>query len=61
MGNVEWFLSQKSQFDLEEKIRNNNKKRTCASLLQSSEDRKQEIFYMALSNLRLDVEKIAPS
>ena len=44
--NVKLFLSQKSQFDLIEKVKNKNKKRTRASLFRSSEDRKQEIFSM---------------
>ena len=49
MENVKLFLSQKSQFDLVEKIRNKNKKRTRASLFQSSKDGKQEKkFYVAL-------------
>ena len=47
MENVKLFLSQKSQFDLVEKIK--NKKRTRASLFQSSEDRKQEIFLCGLN------------
>ena len=38
--------SQKSQFDLVEKIKNKNKNRTRASRFQSSEDGKQEIFCM---------------
>ena len=46
MENVKLFLSQKSQFDLVEKIKNKNKKRTRASLFQSSEDKKQEISFM---------------
>ena len=44
MENVKLFLSQKSQFDLLEKIKNKNKNRTRASLFQSSEYGKQEIF-----------------
>ena len=40
--NVKLFLSQKSQFDLIKKIKNNNKKRMLASLFHSSEDGKQE-------------------
>ena len=43
---VKLFLSQKSQFDLEEKMKNKNKNRTRASLLQFSEDGKQEYFFM---------------
>ena len=39
-------MSQKSQFDLVEKIKNKNKKRTHASLFQFSEDGKQEIYFM---------------
>ena len=39
---VKSFLSQKSQFDLIEKIKNKNKKRTRASFFQSSEDGEQE-------------------
>ena len=39
------FLSQKPQFEREEKIKNKNKKRTRASLFQSSEDGKQEIYF----------------
>ena len=47
--NVRLFLSQKSQFELEEKIKNKIKNCTRASLIQSSEDGKQEIFfYVAL-------------
>ena len=46
MENVKLFLSQKSPFDLAEKIENENKKRTRASLFQSREDGKQEIFFM---------------
>ena len=46
MENVGLFLSQKSQFDLVENIKNKNKKRTRASLFQSSEDGKQEICFM---------------
>ena len=38
----------KSQFDLVKKIKNENKKRTRASLFQSSEDGKQEIFLCGL-------------
>ena len=45
---IKLFLSQKSQFDLVENINNKNKNRTRASLFQSSEDGKQEIFYVAL-------------
>ena len=43
---VKLFLSQKSQFDLVEKIKNKNKNRTRASLFQSSEDGKQENSFM---------------
>ena len=46
---VKLLLSQKSQFDLVEKIKNKNKKRTRASLFQSSEDGKQEIFLCGLT------------
>ena len=46
MENAKLFLSQKSQFDLVEKIKDKNKKRTRASLFQSSEDGKQEIYFM---------------
>ena len=42
--NVKSFLSQKSRFDLVERIKNENKNRTRASLFQSSEDGKQEFF-----------------
>ena len=42
MENVELFLSQKSQFDLVEKIKDKDTKRTSASLFQPSEDGKQE-------------------
>ena len=42
------FLSQKSQCDRVEKLENKNKNRTRASLFQSSEDAKQEFFYVAL-------------
>ena len=44
--NVKSFLSQKSLTDLVEKIKNKNKKRTCASLFQYSEDGKQEKKFM---------------
>ena len=44
MENVKLFLSQKFQFDLVEKIKNKDKKRTRASVFQSSEDGKQENF-----------------
>ena len=47
VGNVELFLSQKSKFDLVEKIQNENKNCTHASLFQSLEDGKQEFFYVA--------------
>ena len=46
MENVKLFLSQNSKFDLVEKIKNKNKKRTRASRSQSSEDGKQEISFM---------------
>ena len=46
MENVKSFLSQKSQFDHVEKIKDKNKKRTRASLFQSSEDGKQEKYFM---------------
>ena len=46
MENAKSFLSQKSQFDLVEKIKNENKKRTRAPLSQSSEVEKQENFFM---------------
>ena len=46
MESVKLFLSQKPQFDFVEKIKNKNKKRTRASLFQSSEDGKQEIYFM---------------
>ena len=49
MENAKLFLSQKSQFDLVEEIKNKNKNRTRASLFQSSEGGKQENVYMALS------------
>ena len=49
MENVELFLSQKSQFDLVEKIENKNEKCMRASLFQSSEDGKQENFLCGLS------------
>ena len=45
MENVKLFLSQKSQFHLVERIKNKNKKRTRASLFQSSEDGNLEIFF----------------
>ena len=44
MQNVKSFLSQKSRFDLVERIKNENKNRTRASLFQSSVDGKQKIF-----------------
>ena len=49
MENVRLFVSQKPQFELEEKIKNKNKKRTRASLFQSSKDGKQEIFLCGLN------------
>ena len=48
MENVKLFLSQKSQFDLVEKIKNKSKKLTRAPLFQSSEDGKQEFFLSGL-------------
>ena len=45
---VKSFLSQKSQFDPVEKIKNINKYRTCASLFQSLEGGKQDIFLCGL-------------
>ena len=50
MENVKLLLSQKSQLDLVEKIKNRNKNRTHASLFQSSEGRKQENFLCGLMN-----------
>ena len=44
--NSKLFLSQKSQFDIVEKTKDKNKKRTCASLFQFSMDRKQEKNFM---------------
>ena len=44
------WLSQIPQFDLVEKIKDKNKKRTRASLFQSSEDGKQEIFLCGLKD-----------
>ena len=46
MENAKLFLSQKSQFDLIEKMKNKNIKRTRASLFQSSEAGKQEKNFM---------------
>ena len=46
MENIKLFFSQKSQFDLVEKIKHKNEKRTRASFFQSSEDGKQNIFFM---------------
>ena len=46
MENAKLFLSQKFQFDLEEKIEYKNKKRTRALLFQSSENGKQENLFM---------------
>ena len=40
------FLSQKSEFDLVEKLKNRNENRRRASLFQSSEDGKQEKKFM---------------
>ena len=54
MENGKLFLSQKSQFDLVEKIKNKDKKRTRASLSQSSEDGKQEKNLCSLS-IRLNL------
>ena len=45
------FLFQKSLFDLVEKIQDQNKNRTRASLFQFLEDGKQEMFYVAQSIL----------
>ena len=50
MENVELFLSQKSQFDLVEKIKDKN--RTHASLFQSSEDGKQDFFLVGLVRIQ---------
>ena len=44
--NLKLFFSQKSQFDLVENIKNQNKKRTRTSLFKSLEDGKQEICFM---------------
>ena len=52
MENVKLFLSQKSQFDLVEKIKNENKQRTRASLSQSLEDGKQKKFLYGHTILR---------
>ena len=52
MENVKSFLSQKSQFDLVENIRNRNKKRTRAALSQFSEDGKQEKNLCGLKNIK---------
>ena len=46
MENVKLFLSQKSQFDLVEKMKNKNKKRKRGSLFQSSENGKQGNSFM---------------
>ena len=54
--NVKSFLSQKSQFDIVEKIKNKNKNRTRASPFQSPDDGKQEYFYVALSVQAIEVE-----
>ena len=43
---VKLLWSQKSQFDLVEKIKNKSKNCTLASLFQSSEDGKREIYFM---------------
>ena len=52
--NLELILCQKFQFYLVEEIKNENKKRTRASLLQSSEDGKQEIILCGLTEKWLD-------
>ena len=44
--NVKLFLSQNLKFNLVEKIKDENKKRTRASLFQFSEDGKQENSFM---------------
>ena len=44
--NAKLFLSQKSEVDPVEKIKNKNKNRTRASVFQFSEDGKQEIYFM---------------
>ena len=46
MENLKLLLSQKSQLDVVEKIKNESTKRTRASLFQSSEDREQGNFFM---------------
>ena len=46
MENVKLLSSQKSQFDLVEKIKSKNKKRMRASLFQSLEDGKQQKNFM---------------
>ena len=45
---IHFTYDQKSRFDLVEKIKNEYKNRTRASLFQSSEDRKREFFYVAI-------------
>ena len=51
-GNVKLFLSHKSQIYLVEDKENKNEYRTRASLFQSSEDGKQEFFYVALEKYK---------
>ena len=48
MENVELFLSEKSQFDLVEKIKNENKYRTRASLLNLQRTGNKKFFYVAI-------------
>ena len=45
-------MSQKSQFGLVEKIKDENKKRTRASLFRSSEDGTKEIFLCGLTGAK---------
>ena len=53
-GKCKIILVSKISFDLVEKIKNNNKNRTRASLFQSSEDGKQKKFLCGLNGTHLE-------
>ena len=48
MENVKLFLFQKSKFNPVQKVKNKDKNRTCASLLQSLDDGIREFFLCGL-------------
>ena len=52
MDIVKPFLYQKSQFDLVERRKDKDKNGTHTSLFKSSEDGKQEFFYVALEKYK---------